>query len=103
MTKARRAASVIVAAAITLVGFGCGETTSGDCSDKGTCAPDAAGPDVDNPGADAATEGGLDGSRDASLDITTADGAPCDVTKTPKDDPCVLNDAVGVFVSHPGG
>jgi hypothetical protein len=60
-------------------------------------APPDSGPDS---GRDVADEAVADVVADAAAD---ADAGPtCDVTKSPSDEPCVVNDRYGVFVS-PGG
>lgn len=76
---------------------GCSSPT---CEETLDCAPS---------GLDAASEGGdatsTDGANDA-LDADAPDGLfvvdGCASNKAPKDDPCVLQDAIGVFVSPLG-
>lgn len=56
---------------------------------------------ADEPGApDAGTDAGRDGTgaQDADADV----GPTCDVTKSPVDEPCVVDDRYGVFVSSGG-
>jgi hypothetical protein len=63
------------------------------CDDLGTCAP-----------LDASTMDAIDERAfrsDARTDVAI-DSIACDPTKDPKDDPCVLNNAAGVFVASPG-
>ena len=63
------------------------------CDDLGTCAPQDAGM------TDALDERAFrsDGRTDVAMNPIV-----CDPTKDPKDDPCVLNNAAGVFVASPG-
>jgi hypothetical protein len=46
------------------------------------------------------TDGG--GTVDASLDTGTMSDTGCDATQSPKSDPCVVSDSVGVFVAPNG-
>jgi hypothetical protein len=72
--------------------YGC---TGGDtCADRETCFGDVdaqSDADANGPSADAAT----DGAHDAGSEQVPT----CDPTAAPKDNPCVLGDAYGVFVA----
>jgi hypothetical protein len=100
---------------------GCASMPPDDCASRNRCAPpgDGAGDANDDQtmaeggdaqqgvdGQDRGDSGGLDsgdasdsgdGSRDAG------DGSTCDPTKSPHDDPCVVDDAYGVFVAAHAG
>jgi hypothetical protein len=69
-----------------------GQDTSTDARDAGASA-------------DANAEGG-DGGSDSGMDAADAfdgfDGFSCDPSKSPHDDPCVLSNTLGVFVSSSG-
>jgi hypothetical protein len=109
--------------------YGCGQSSSGDCSDNGTCAPaeggieggadvvdGSAGPDAAD--ADASVTTDADASQvdvdvdaapvttlDSSVDAEAGDGSDgfaCDPTKDPSVEPCVIGDSYGVFVSPTG-
>ncbi len=73
---------------IAALGLSCREQLSDACEDLGTCAPAAR--------ADASA----DGPADAAAADVSAEGF-CDPTADPKDEPCVLDDAYGVFVAAP--
>jgi hypothetical protein len=93
---------------------GDGSTADAD-ADAATDAPVDLDADADADGAEAADgadaadaldAGGevdvQDAANDSMADATDAD-AGCDTTKDPKDEPCLLGDAYGIFVSQPGG
>jgi hypothetical protein len=109
--------------------YACAENTSGDCAENGTCpAPDDAaagvdaqadGPSPDGGGEVAEVGADVDGAdadagdAGAALDATGngqdgadsgdgADGATCNPALTPMQDPCVIDDLHGVFVSPRG-
>jgi hypothetical protein len=90
------AAFVVGAAAAALT---CGCTGGGSCAELETCpVQDASGPDAS--AADVVSDGGFDAAIAIHQDASnTRDTAVCDPTSDPKDDPCVLDDALGVFVS----
>ncbi len=74
---------------------------------SGTRAPaeeDTGAPDTgDESSVDSGgTDGGGDGS-DSAVDTGSDGTKPCDATKAPGDDPCVLKDDLGVFVSSKSG
>jgi hypothetical protein len=79
-----------VAGLVGLVGGGlsCTGPLADTCEELGTCAPAGR--------ADASA----DGAADAGTGDVSAEG-PCDPTGNPKDEPCVLDDAYGVFVAAP--
>src|SRR5947209_20154761 len=61
----------------------------------------------DTTGALIATDAGSDSpaaNTDGGTDDAAPDAAPpgCDATKSPKDDPCVITDGLGVFVAPTG-
>jgi hypothetical protein len=89
---------------LALAAYGCGQTSSGSCEDTATCAATDSGGDHTAPDADAAPE--AEGALDAGVDAADAgdgfDGHACDPTKTPAQDPCVISDMYGVFVSPTG-
>ena len=69
---------VLGAFGVAVMGFSCRGPLSDACDELGTCAPSARG----------------DASVEASSDVSS-----CDPTKDPKDEPCVLDSAYGVFVA----
>jgi len=69
---------VLGAFGIAALGLSCHGQLSEACDELGTCAPSAR----------------VDASVEASSDASS-----CDPTKDPKDEPCVLDDAYGVFVA----
>jgi hypothetical protein len=111
----------VVAAAV----YGCGENSSGDCSDNGTCpSTDASGPDAGSgtPEAAAMADGGVDATVDAGSDgsavdssvaadggsdagdatppaVDASDASQCDPSGDPMVNPCAVDVAYGVFVS----
>jgi len=89
--------------ALSALAYGCGQTSSGSCADNGTCpASLEAGADT---GADEDADAGADAGLDAATDADVGDGfdgSVCDPSKTPFDDPCVVADKYGVFVSPTG-
>jgi hypothetical protein len=76
------------------LGLSCAGPLPDTCDELGTCGPGDAGPfDAgDGRGANAMTDGAADVAMDG-----------CDPTKDPKDEPCVLDNAYGVFVASPVG
>jgi hypothetical protein len=66
---------------LAAMGLSCRGPLSDACDELGTCAPS--------------------GRADASLEASS-DTSSCDPTKDPKDDPCVLDSAYGVFVASAG-
>jgi len=74
---------------LVLLGLACAGPLSDSCSELRTCAPtdasDASAPEI---------EATADGSTNAAIDNFV-----CDPSKEPKDDPCVLDDAYGLFVA----
>jgi hypothetical protein len=99
-------------ASLAIAAFSCGCTGGGSCKDLETCpAADAslvsdatanteAGsldtlPDIRSEGADAAREAAPEETS------TAPDHLVCDPASDPKDQPCVLDDAYGVFVASP--
>src|SRR5262245_30065901 len=112
---------ILLAAACSLGIAGC--ATSSDCEDTASCthgAGGAAGRDAAPQGAGGARDGsaetGVGGSSGAAgaggtQDDGAADGGSdgsgdargtCDLAKRPSEDPCVVDDANGVFVSPAG-
>ena len=102
------AATLLVAA----LAYGCGETSSGTCADNGTCVPD--GGLSDAPGANDATEDAArhpDGEPGEDVNVPQKDGAiadgdagpgACKTSLEPKDEPCLVDETYGVFVSPTG-
>jgi hypothetical protein len=89
---------------LAAMAYGCGQTSSGTCADNGTCASVMeAGGDQTAESPEAGSEGG---SPDAGADAADAgdgfDGYTCDPTQLPSQDPCVVDDKYGVFVSPNG-
>jgi hypothetical protein len=88
----------MAAAGLAVLVYGCkgGDT----CADRETC------PAASDAGFEANAEASaLAGDADAeggAMDATSEEAAVCDRGLTPKDDPCVLSDAYGVFVASPG-
>jgi hypothetical protein len=86
--------AVVAAAALAtgVVLVGCPASFNGDCTDTDTCG----GPGVDG--------GVVDAARDVASDsiYIEEDGASCDISKSPHDDPCVLIAGNGIFVSPLG-
>ncbi len=93
-------------AALVTAAYGCGQTATGKCADNGTCATmtEAGGDQTSSPGESGPeAEASLDAGSDASDAGDGFDGFVCDPTKTPSQDPCVINDINGgVFVSPMG-
>src|SRR5580692_2700167 len=89
---------------LAVAAYGCGQTSSGSCTDNGTCAAMDAGADQTTPSLEsgAEAEAAVDAGADAADAGDGFDGYACDPTKTPAQDPCVISDTDGVFVS-PGG
>ena len=69
------------AVGVAAMGLSCRGPLSDACDELGTCAPSAR--------ADASVEG-------------SSDTSSCDPTRDPKDEPCVLDSAYGVFVASAG-
>src|SRR5271170_2341629 len=89
---------------LAVAAYGCGQTSSGSCTDNGTCAEMMeAGDDQTTPSVESGAEAE---ASDAGADVADAgdgfDGYVCDPTKTPAQDPCVISDTDGVFVSPKG-
>jgi hypothetical protein len=90
--------------------------TSIGCEDLALCIPsDDADVAPSDSGVDVSVEGGRDGGPpgsdagdsgavgDAGVDSSVVvDGRACDVTKSPSEDPCVIDERVGVFVAPSG-
>src|SRR5580698_8051928 len=91
-------------AMIVVAAYGCGPSSSGSCEDLATCAPVDAGGDQTTSSVESGAE--AEASLDAGVDAADAgdgfDGNVCDPTKTPAQDPCVISDTDGVFVSPNG-
>src|SRR5580692_9182203 len=91
-------------AMIVVAAYGCGPSSSGSCEDLATCAPVDAGGDQTTSSVESGAE--AEASLDAGVDAADAgdgfDGYVCDPTKTPAQDPCVINDTDGFFVSPKG-
>jgi hypothetical protein len=89
---------------LVLAAYGCGQTSSGSCADTATCTATDSGGDQTTPDADAAPA--AEEASDAGVDAADAgdgsDGHVCDPTKTPAQDPCVISNTYGVFVSSTG-
>ena len=73
---------VLGAFGVAALGLSCRGQLSDACDGLGTCAPSA--------------------RADASVEASS-DTSSCDPTKDPKDEPCVLDGAYGVFVASAGG
>ncbi len=73
---------VLGAFGVSALGLSCRGPLSDACDELGTCAP----------------SGRVDASVEGSSDTSS-----CDPTKDPKDEPCVLDSAYGVFVASAGG
>jgi len=76
----------------------CGDRLSDSCSELRTCAMQDAGAVADGDAAQLQDE--ADAPSDAGKDVAI-DRFVCDLSKDPKDEPCVLDDALGVFVASP--
>src|ERR1019366_4177548 len=72
---------VLGAFGVSALGLSCRGPLSDACDELGTCAP----------------SGRVDASVEGSSDTSS-----CDPTKDPKDEPCVLDSAYGVFVASAG-
>lgn len=109
----RRALAGVVVGAMAMGWAGCsgdapppgGATCSGSCADASVTpadggAADTGLPPIGNPDAEADAVSAADAAPDAA-----ADGSPrpCDGTKLPSEDPCVLDEAYGFFVSASRG
>ena len=81
---------VLGAFGVAALGLSCRAQLSDACEELGTCAPAAR--------ADASA----DGAADAGMVDVSAERR-CDPTGDPKDEPCVLDDAYGVFVASSAG
>ncbi len=100
---------------VAAFGYGCGVSSVGTCADNGTCAGDSGMTEADGttdvgrePDAmangDEATLPVADAGEGGSVPSEAGDGGPpgdggCDPTKDPKDEPCVVSESYGVFVS----
>ncbi len=83
--------------ALLVMSAACSGTSTPSEEDTGT---DGATDDTSADGGDALPVDGAD-ATDSSVD--TGDTKPCDTTKTPLEDTCVLRDDLGVFVSSKSG
>jgi hypothetical protein len=87
-----------------VVVHGCLPYAAEDCETRHNCpsTSDDAGPMAD--GADVTLEGKSEGSpaHDSNEGSVSADGSTCDPTKSPRDEPCMVDNAYGVFVSSGG-
>ncbi|HSY21804.1 MAG TPA: hypothetical protein VK841_06805, partial [Polyangiaceae bacterium] len=114
-----------LASVVAAAGYGCGENSSGNCSDNATCPPnDATAPmpdggegtpeasGTDDGGVDATLDGGSDGSAvdgsvaadagdagNATPATDGSDGSQCDPNGDPSTNPCAVDETNGVFVS----
>jgi hypothetical protein len=75
--------------------YACAPASIEGCTANGTCAPEADGATADSPSSDSAIIIPWDGQDPTRL----ADGGSCDPTKSPHDEPCVIDEAYGVFVA----
>jgi len=73
-------------------GLSCAGPLSDSCEELGTCGAVAKGK----------ADGGADGAAHADGAADAATEPFCDPTQDPKDEPCVLDDAYGVFVAATG-
>src|SRR5580658_4916734 len=91
-----------LASMLVVAAYGCGQTSSGSCADNGTCAGTMeAGGDQTAPILESGPE--VEAAVDAGADAGDGyDGYVCDPTKTPAQDPCVISDDDGFFVSPNG-
>lgn len=76
-------------ACVSVLGILTASCASTGCEGPGTCAPSGVG-DADGGG----------GGGEGGADVVAPPG--CDLTKSPKDSPACVDDAVGVFVSPTG-
>jgi len=97
---------VAAAVCVAALQYGCGQTSFGTCSGNGTCpvpGADATAPLAEGGEGvgDGATVGLSDaGSEGSALAIgDSGDGATCNAAADPKDEPCLVSNAYGVFVS----
>ncbi len=95
---------------VAAFGYGCGQTTAGTCADNATCVddggpPDATGADVNSEVAPHPDGGPGDDGTVAHPEAGGDDGGPgtCVQTDEPKDQPCLVDEAYGVFVSTTTG
>jgi hypothetical protein len=92
--------------------YGCGETSFGTCADNATCPSDAgaldgttgADADMNSDGRTTTPDGEPANGDDGSVTKVDGggDGGGCDTSAEPKDEPCVIDNAYGVFVSPNG-
>jgi hypothetical protein len=88
---------------------GCAPMPSDDCAARNRCAPpgdDASDANEDSSVADIVAPDSADGTLDGDGSTEggdAADGAACDPTKSPRDEPCLLDESYGVFVAASGG
>jgi hypothetical protein len=99
---------------VGLLAYGCGQTTLGTCADNGTCVSDASTADGTTGDGDITTDvatipDAKTPGNDDGRNVTNGDGAdadagpgPCILSGEPKDEPCLLDEAYGVFVSPMG-
>jgi hypothetical protein len=91
-------AALFAALAAVALGLSCAGPLPDTCDELRTCALVDAG--LVDAGDDRAR--GVDAVADGAADVAM-DTFVCDPTKDPKDEPCVLDDAHGVFVASPQG
>jgi Protein of unknown function (DUF1565) len=101
--------------------YACASNPSGACDENGTCpgaddgGGDASQVDVEPGEGGETADGGVDATADAGDGGTDGDGSAgdggdgsladesvCDPTRTPAEDPCVIDELYGVFVSPTG-
>jgi hypothetical protein len=97
----------VACAALSLTAFGCAPLPGDDCGSQHNCPleasspADGSGPDVsaETSDSDAADAGD---AREASSGFDSSESSTCDGAKAPNDDPCVIDERYGVFVSPLG-
>lgn len=89
--------SVLLSSLVVFASACSGSSPADEDSGTGTDAGDETSTDAGGDAAPDATDSGTD-SGDGG-----GDTKPCDATKAPSDDPCVLKDDLGVFVSSKSG
>jgi hypothetical protein len=87
--------ALVAALATVALGLSCAPQLSDACDELRTCSPVDAGP------VDAGDGRGASAMMDGVADVAMDGG--CDPTKDPKDEPCLLDNAYGVFVASPMG
>src|SRR5712675_1038896 len=90
--------ALFAALSAVALGLSCSGPLSDTCDELGTCAPVDAGPKDAGDDRARAADAMADGAADVAIDRFV-----CDRTKDPKDAPCVLDEAYGVFVASPEG